>query len=482
MTKLHKKLLALSPIAASLLLPISSTSLAHGYISKPESRGYLCRLNENSACGSVVYEPQSIEGRDGFPSAGPADGWLASAGHRAFSQLNQQSINRWTKRHVKAGATEFSWTFTAPHSTKDWRYFITKPDWNPNQVLSRDQFEAVPFCEYSGHFKQPPRQLTHLCNIPADRNGYHVVLGVWDVGDTPMSFYNAVDLMIDNGDVGSVEWVDVGDIFASRDLAKGDKVIARVFSESGEVASLAIELEILSALEGEKLRWPQQLAQLINQSQTWIQAGHINEDNDIEPTQGKNEIFAQRSSGITRVELAFELAPLPKPKFSAEGVKKHYYIDEGQVTFDVDVDISKPAQVTLALNKVGQQLQSKTFNLESGLTPLSLAVSQLQVGHYSLSVSYIAENGTSDKKHFHLDVLAKGDLPTEPEPITEAEYTFPQHLNQYKAGTLIYQPKTNKTYECKPWPYNGYCVQWSESANQYEPGVGQYWSMAWIEK
>ena len=262
-------LLALTPIAAGMLLSTSTPVSAHAYISAPESRGYLCKLNENTRCGNIVYEPQSIEGTDRFPETGPVNGRLASAGHSAFAPLDAQTINRWTKRHIKAGPNEFTWTFTAAHASRDWRYFITKPDWKPNSPLTREQFESVPFCEYQGENKRPPRQLTHLCNVPADRSGYHVVLGVWDVADTAMSFYNAVDLMIDNGDTSDVKWQDVGDIFSGRELSVGDKVKTRVFGTDGELTSLQTILAINSEVEGKNENWTFQLAQLINQSQSW---------------------------------------------------------------------------------------------------------------------------------------------------------------------------------------------------------------------
>lgn len=95
----------------------------------------------------------------------------------------------------------------------------------------------MPFCEYQGNNQQPPRQLTHLCNVPNDRNGYHVILGVWNVADTPMSFYNVIDVIVDNGDVGNVTWQDVGDIIIGRNLNVGDRVKTRVFGDSKELPS-----------------------------------------------------------------------------------------------------------------------------------------------------------------------------------------------------------------------------------------------------
>ena len=45
---------------------------SHGYASL--SRGTKCADGINQGCGPIIYEPQSLEGPDGFPSGGPPDG------------------------------------------------------------------------------------------------------------------------------------------------------------------------------------------------------------------------------------------------------------------------------------------------------------------------------------------------------------------------------------------------------------------------
>ncbi|WP_162629281.1 DUF6701 domain-containing protein [Moritella yayanosii] len=62
---------------------------------------------------------------------------------------------------------------------------------------------------------------------------------------------------------------------------------------------------------------------------------------------------------------------------------------------------------------------------------------------------------------------------------TDYDYVFPQSLASYVAGTTVLQPKDSKVYECRKPPNNGFCVQWSEGSNQFEPGVGSDWQMAW---
>lgn len=172
---------------------------AHGYVSKPESRGLLCKQGKNTQCGGIVYEPHSLEGKNGFPSRGPADGHIASANLDAFSELDQQSPTRWSKVNIPTGSNAFSWTFTVNHNTRSFRYFITKNGWNPSAPLTRQSFEAQAFCEVDGKLQKPPMQVTHTCNVPQTHQGHHIILAVWDIGDTANAFYNVIDANIGTG-------------------------------------------------------------------------------------------------------------------------------------------------------------------------------------------------------------------------------------------------------------------------------------------
>lgn len=61
------------------------------------------------------------------------------------------------------------------------------------------------------------------------------------------------------------------------------------------------------------------------------------------------------------------------------------------------------------------------------------------------------------------------------------DYIFPQHLEDYVAGTTVLQQKDGLVYQCREFPNSGYCVQWNEGSNQYEPGIGRNWDMAWTQ-
>ena len=83
---------------------------------------YVSKGNVN--CAPIQYEPQSVEGIGGFPQLGPSDGQIAGAGH--FPALDVQTVDRWKKVTLNGGANTFKWKLTAPHSTKEWKYYITK--------------------------------------------------------------------------------------------------------------------------------------------------------------------------------------------------------------------------------------------------------------------------------------------------------------------------------------------------------------------
>jgi chitin-binding protein len=170
--------------------------LAHGYTT--HARQFKCKTGLNTGCGAIQFEPQSVEGPDRFPQTGPVDGQIASAGNANWAPLNEQTSTRWHKRDVATGDTSFQWKFTARHRTRDFRYFITKQGWNPEQPLSRSAFELTPFCSVDGNDEPPVEDVIHQCDIPIDRTGYHVVLAVWDVADSATSFYITVDVLVEN--------------------------------------------------------------------------------------------------------------------------------------------------------------------------------------------------------------------------------------------------------------------------------------------
>lgn len=183
-------------LTTAVLVFNSAVADAHGYITSPPGRAYLCQQKANFSCGGIQYEPQSLEGKQGFTSSGPRDGFIASADKSAFHEMDQQSPGRWAKTSVTAGVVNFVWKLTAQHKTRQWRYYITRPGWNASAPLTRRDFEPEPFCKVSDNGAIPGTAVTHRCILPSGHRGYQVVLGVWDIFDTGNAFYQAVDLNV----------------------------------------------------------------------------------------------------------------------------------------------------------------------------------------------------------------------------------------------------------------------------------------------
>lgn len=187
----------------------------HGHVFSPPSRAYQEWLAGNLDLGALnqresgKFFPQTSGGLkdpdapdDVVSAPPPPDGKIASANQETGKQLDEPRLD-WVKHDVKGGEVlDVSWTFAAAHSSRRWSYFITKVDWDPTKVLSRDQFEPEPFFTVLWNFQpfwqypdelKPPSPTTHAVPLP-HREGYHVLLAVWDVADTANAFYHVIDL------------------------------------------------------------------------------------------------------------------------------------------------------------------------------------------------------------------------------------------------------------------------------------------------
>jgi len=187
----------LTPVALlGATLALASPAQAHGYVSGPYSRAAACKLGLNTNCGNIVYEPQSLEAPKGFPASGPADGRIASAGG-AFPALDQQTYGRWYKNAISTGPLTIDWTYTAPHRTSQWSYYMTKQSWDPNAPLKRADLELIATVAHDGSAANS--RPAHKIVVPANRSGYHVILAIWDVADTVNAFYNVIDVNVNPG-------------------------------------------------------------------------------------------------------------------------------------------------------------------------------------------------------------------------------------------------------------------------------------------
>lgn len=193
-----KKMLVTALALSSPAFFYSSSANAHGYVKEPASRAYLCSqipgwADKINKCGAIAQEPQSIEAPK-TDTDFPADGKIASGGNGLALKLDNEAAG-WTSVPIKSGWQEIKWNLTAPHSTTNFKYYITKEGWSnaAKASLTRSMFDSTPFCENHMGGATPPANVAHNCNVP-NRTGEAKIYAVWRINDTGASFYQLLDV------------------------------------------------------------------------------------------------------------------------------------------------------------------------------------------------------------------------------------------------------------------------------------------------
>lgn len=382
---------------AALTMP--SHLSAHGYVAIPESRAFLCEQLLNVLCGAVQYEPQSVEGTDRFPEGGPLDGQLASAGIKAFFPLDQLGVGRWWKNWVEPGPIQIHWQFTAPHSSRDFRYFITKDTWDPSQPLSRDQFELNPFCEVDFNNQRPEFEWNHWCDLP-EREGYHIVLAVWDVADTVMSFYNVLDLYYKSPEHNAMPVAVIPD---DQDLTRGAAVRLLLANADGPMEALNYEYRIRTSVEGQANVWPKLFAQSLNHHlPEWVRAGFKAADG-IEPEDQDNRIFAWNPE-VVSAKLSI-VTQTEEQSLGITGLLEHYRLDSHQLlSLDLEFHTEFFNQLRIALIHDNQLLTTESLGIYPGATPWSMTLQQPPTGLYVLKIEWVDFRGELQRLYNNFEV------------------------------------------------------------------------------
>ncbi|MFZ3408412.1 N-acetylglucosamine-binding protein GbpA [Vibrio chagasii] len=472
--KIEKTALAIA------LSTVCGGALAHGFVSLNDdgniiSRVALCHLEDsegqpkNMDCGNIQYEPQSVEGFDGFPENGPRDGYIASAEIAMARNLDEQTSERWQKRSIKAGSQEFEWTFKANHVAAGFKYYITKEGWDQNSPLKRASFDLTPFCEVDGHGEITQDTATHTCNVPV-REGYHVILAVWDVGDTDKAFYNAIDVVFDGDDSHLPGWEKAGQIIPTMNLKKGDAVYTRVFDGSGENTSLSTRVEIASSESGQPKNWSKALATKVNQEHDDIKSG-VWSENGFDPIYGVNPIYVNKDSSIQRVEIGYDVeVPEPDTSLTVEGLELEYIIGDEAMVLDLTLIAEGDAQAELTVYNHGRESLAHWSGLVEDETSesITLPLSKSEAGHHMLVVSVKNSEGKlvgQQTLNFHL--VEAGTPPP------QHDYVYPEGFGSYIDGDIVLF-EGEGVYQC----YGPWAAECNNEA--YLPGVAA--DPNWVEQ
>lgn len=184
-------------ILFTLVLAILTVAGQHGFVKKPPSRAYLCQCAINYKCGSVRYEPQSVEAPKGFPKFGPVDKHIAGGGQ--FTGLDETGRHRWmrielnkylfprNKTHV---TLSIQWHYTAAHRTRGFHLFGTVAGYDGSQPLKRSNLRFIDYIASTGHV--PYTKYNHT--ISKKRlHSIGTLLSIWDIYDTGNAFYQVID-------------------------------------------------------------------------------------------------------------------------------------------------------------------------------------------------------------------------------------------------------------------------------------------------
>ncbi|MGH8876412.1 MAG: lytic polysaccharide monooxygenase auxiliary activity family 9 protein [Stackebrandtia sp.] len=187
-------------IAAGILATVvisvvgATPAYSHGYTTSPTSRAVHCQQGTVSNCGPIQWEPQSVEGPKGFPSAGPRDGTLCAGGDSRWAPLDdQRGGDGWPAQQVSPGSFQFNWHLTVAHATTSFDYYVTKDGWNESAALTRSALDLTPVLSVPFGGQRPPSDLSHSGNLPS-RSGHHMILAVWTIADTGNAFYQCSDV------------------------------------------------------------------------------------------------------------------------------------------------------------------------------------------------------------------------------------------------------------------------------------------------
>ena len=279
-------LLATSLAAAGLL--VASDAFAHGTMTTPISRVYACFQGNpenptNPACAAAkavggsqaFYDWNGINqaNANGNHQAVVPDGKLCSGNNPTFRGLD---VNRsdWQTTPIQADANgRFTFVFkaTAPHATRDWRFFVTRDGWQPGSPLRWADLQE--FCTLGNTPLSADGTYKLQCTLP-QRSGQHVIYNTWQRSDSTEAFYTCMDVRFE-GSGGSTppaaQWQDAGPVTARGELPVGTTLALRVFNANGNDVE-RVEATLASG-QTAAAQWPLVLARTVNASAQHARVG-----------------------------------------------------------------------------------------------------------------------------------------------------------------------------------------------------------------
>ena len=192
---------AVLALALAALVAVPAAAQAHGGLSSPPTRTYVCRFLEPHApqCEKAwAANPQAmydwmevnLSNADGRHQALIPDGHLCGAGREKYGAFDA-ATDAWPSTPVTAGPTEMVYTATAPHATSYYRLYLTKPGFDASSSpLGWSDLELL----YDSGPLPAASENRFPVTLPA-RTGHQILYLVWQRSDSQEAFYGCSDVV-----------------------------------------------------------------------------------------------------------------------------------------------------------------------------------------------------------------------------------------------------------------------------------------------
>jgi predicted carbohydrate-binding protein with CBM5 and CBM33 domain len=191
------------------VLANSAPAAAHGTMSDPPSRVYVCKNEgpespDSEACRAAVavagtqafydWNEVSLLDAGGRHREIIPDGQLCSAGRAKYRGLDLQRAD-WPAKQVSPGAFTLTYHASAPHANSNFEFYITREGWHPSMPLRWS--DLVHLQTFNN---QNPATFTQwTINLP-QRTGRQLIYSIWQrVVGSAEAFYTCSDVDFGGG-------------------------------------------------------------------------------------------------------------------------------------------------------------------------------------------------------------------------------------------------------------------------------------------
>ncbi|QOZ82398.1 MULTISPECIES: lytic polysaccharide monooxygenase [Chromobacterium] len=285
--------------AALALACLSAPLWAHGTMEVPINRTYNCfKEGAESPKSAACQEARRVGGTQAMydwnginqnpqgdnHAAVVPDGKLCAGGQDKFKGFNLGRTD-WPKTKLvpdASGNYEFVYHATAPHSTKYFKFYVTKNGWDQTKPLKWSDLDPQPFHTVTGNPPLDANKRYHMvAKLPAGKSGPHIIFNVWKRADSEEAFYSCSDVIFGDGTNPpepppvTNPWKEIGKVTAYENLPNNSTATLRVFDASGRDAeTIPVKLD---AVSGQMTNWPYELGVKVNATSKAIRIGVMNQ-------------------------------------------------------------------------------------------------------------------------------------------------------------------------------------------------------------